>query len=207
MNKLTTINTIKKAAPLALLAVVMSGSAFAGPKGERPTGPKLSIDVYNECTASGTSLSITTTVTPSDSKKSDGNATINNPIADPAFKGDECRTNPKNGKQICKSAFVPSGQTTTLYMSSSDPLTYTTMAAIDLCAIKSSLTTGDVVNAEVSVAVDYDTDNEPGVDVTTTWVSQCDDDPSTNCYDESTGEYYVCEKYDESIVKVDASCL
>ncbi len=56
MNKLTTINTIKKAAPLALLAVAMSGSAFAGPdngngngKGDRPKGPKLSLDIVNVC--------------------------------------------------------------------------------------------------------------------------------------------------------------
>ena len=57
MNKLTTINTIKKAAPLALLAVVMSGSAFAGPgenngkkKENRPTGSKISLDLVNICT-------------------------------------------------------------------------------------------------------------------------------------------------------------
>ena len=53
MNKLTTITTIKKAAPLALLAVVMSGSAFAGPgngKGDRPKGAKLSLDIVNVCT-------------------------------------------------------------------------------------------------------------------------------------------------------------
>jgi hypothetical protein len=52
MSKLTTIKTIKKAAPLALLAVVMSGSAFAGPgkgKGDRPKGAKLSLDVENVC--------------------------------------------------------------------------------------------------------------------------------------------------------------
>ena len=45
MNKLTTINTITKAAPLALLAVVMSGSAFAGP----PDNNKASINVENLC--------------------------------------------------------------------------------------------------------------------------------------------------------------
>jgi hypothetical protein len=53
MNKLTTINTIKKAAPLALLAVVMSGSAFAGPgKGQGPKDKgdgQASIDVYTVC--------------------------------------------------------------------------------------------------------------------------------------------------------------
>ncbi len=206
MNKLTTINTIKKAAPLALLAVVMSGSAFAGPKGERPKGPKLSIDVYNACTAEGTSLNITTTVTPSDSKQSDGNASINNPVADPAFKGEICDTN-KGGKQRCSQGFVPSGQTTTLYWSGSDPLAYSTVESIDLCALKPGLTKGDVVNAEVSVAVDYDTDNDGYADTTTTWVSACDDNPATHCgeYDEN-GEPIVCEKWDESIVKLTASC-
>ena len=54
MNKLTTINTIKKAAPLALLAVVMSGSAFAGNgngkgKGPRVQGAKLSVAVNTTC--------------------------------------------------------------------------------------------------------------------------------------------------------------
>ena len=53
MNKLTTISTIKKAAPLALLAVVLSGSAFAGPgkgKGPKDKGDgQASIDVYTLC--------------------------------------------------------------------------------------------------------------------------------------------------------------
>jgi hypothetical protein len=56
MNKLTTISTIKKAAPLALLAVVMSGSAFAGPgkgNGPKDKGPKgepqASVSVVTNC--------------------------------------------------------------------------------------------------------------------------------------------------------------
>ena len=59
MNKLTTINTIIKAAPLALLAVVLSGSAFAGPgngkkPGPRPDGtPKASISFTTECRFNG----------------------------------------------------------------------------------------------------------------------------------------------------------
>jgi hypothetical protein len=47
MNKLTTINTIKKAAPLALLAVVLSGSAFAGGRNANTGGA--SIDMINKC--------------------------------------------------------------------------------------------------------------------------------------------------------------
>ena len=60
MNKLTTIKTIKKAAPLALLAVVMSGSAFAGPgkgngpKDKGPKGePKASVSVVTSCSLCG----------------------------------------------------------------------------------------------------------------------------------------------------------
>jgi hypothetical protein len=55
MNKLTTIKTITKAAPLALLAVVLSGSAFADPgdnngkKGNRTQGSKLSLNVSTTC--------------------------------------------------------------------------------------------------------------------------------------------------------------
>jgi len=202
MNKLTTIKTIKKAAPLALLAVVMSGSAFAGPgngKGDRPKGPKLSIDVYNDCTANGTSLDITTTVTPSGSELGDGGAQIQTPIAYAALKEDVCEEN-KGGKLKCSQGFVPKGQGDDIddLMDYSGPLTWT--KSIDVCALDSSLTAGTVVNAEVSVPVDYDSD------VTTTWVSRCDDDPSTNCYDSATGEYYVCEKYDESIVNLETSC-
>lgn len=48
MNKLSTISTITKAAPLALLAVAMSGSAFAGGKGPNKD-PQASIDVYTVC--------------------------------------------------------------------------------------------------------------------------------------------------------------
>ena len=53
MNKLTTINTITKAAPLALLAVVMSGSAFAGKNDNPGKGkkgePQGSLDVVVTC--------------------------------------------------------------------------------------------------------------------------------------------------------------
>ena len=49
MNKLTTISTIKKTAPLALLAVVMSGSAFAGPGKGPNKDPQASIDAFNLC--------------------------------------------------------------------------------------------------------------------------------------------------------------
>ncbi len=58
MNKLTTIKTITKAAPLALLAVVLSGSAFArhnddhvpGPKNDKP---QPSVEVVTSCSLCG----------------------------------------------------------------------------------------------------------------------------------------------------------
>ena len=60
MNKLTTINTIKKAAPLALLAVVMSGSAFAQGNGQnngsdkgRKGEPQGSVRVVTSCSLCG----------------------------------------------------------------------------------------------------------------------------------------------------------
>jgi hypothetical protein len=60
MNKLTTISTIKKAAPLALLAVVMSGSAFAQGKGQnngsdkgRKGEPQGSLSVVTTCSLCG----------------------------------------------------------------------------------------------------------------------------------------------------------
>ena len=84
MNKLTTVKTITKAAPLALLAIVISGSASAGPPvGDpgSPKGEKLTIDVENHCVPNGRFLDVTTTVTPSDSKKGDGGAEIKTPTA------------------------------------------------------------------------------------------------------------------------------
>jgi len=94
MNKLTTISTIKKAAPLALLAVVLSGSAFAGPgkgKGDREKGPKLSLDVHTLCKLDDTYpaapvLHVTTTITDSSGDNGDGGMTITSKKAYPAFK-------------------------------------------------------------------------------------------------------------------------
>ena len=190
------LTTIKKTAPLALLAVIISASAFAGPQGDRPSKKKLSIDVYNDCSARGTYLDITTEVTPSGSQLGDGGAEIQTPEAGAAFKGEVCRTNPR-GRENCSAGFVPAGAPELMDFAGSDPLTWT--ASIDLCALDSTLTAGTAVNAEVSVPVKYDED------VTTTWVSQCDDDPDTFCVDDD-GYPYVCEEFDESIVEVAVSC-
>ena len=172
MNKLTTISTIKKAAPLALLAVVMSGSALAGPKGERPKGPKLSIDVENECVLEGTSLFIYTTVTPSDSQVGDGGGAIGQPLAVAAFKVPECKFN-KNGKEVgCSAEFQPTGKS--YPMAGSAPSFNT---EIKLCEENPYLGDESVVNAFISVPVHYDPDGNPdsGDESETTWTSRCDD--------------------------------
>ncbi len=135
-------------------------------------------------------------MTPSGSKSGDGGAEIQTPSADAAFKGEVCRTNPR-GKENCSAGFVPAGAPELMDFAGADPLTWT--ASIDLCALDPTLTAGTIINAEVSVPVKYDDD------VTTTWISQCDDDPDTYCID-ADGEPYVCEEFDESIVEVEASC-
>ena len=56
------------------------------------------------------------------------------------------------------------------------------------------------LNADIELTID---NSRKG-----TFSGSCDDNPKTNCYDSATGEYYVCELYDESIVEVTASsCL
>jgi hypothetical protein len=192
------LTTIKKTVPLALIAVALSSTAFAGPKGDRPAKAKLSINVYNACTANGTSLDITTTVTPSDSGRTDGGAEVKTPTAYAALKGEVCTVN-KGGKEKCSQGFVPAGQGDAIddFMDMSGDLTWT--KSINLCELDPTLTAGTAVNAEISVPVDYDGD------ITTTWVSSCDDDPITMCED-IYGNEYVCEDSDESIVEIEASC-
>jgi hypothetical protein len=169
MNKLTIMNTITKSAPLALLTVVISSSAFAGPPvGDpaRPKGEKLGIEVENHCVPNGRYLDATT-VTLSDSKKGDGGGEITTPTADAMFKGRVCDTN-KGGKEKCSIAFLPVGATDQdMYYAGS--LKWT--RSIDLCATKDDETLGKetAVNALISVPVAYDDGS------TTTWVSNCDD--------------------------------
>jgi hypothetical protein len=192
MNKLTTINTIKKAAPLALLAVVMSGSAFAGPKGERPAKSKLSINVENECVLDGTDLKIYTTVTPSGSKLSDP-GDILQPSAVAAFKVPECEFNPSGKKQTCTTEFQPAGDD--YPMTGSQPDFYT---KIDLCKENPQLVYESAVNAFISVPVLYDDpDGDPnsGDEVKTTWTSSCDDiaKPEDFVWMDLNGNGYVDE--------------
>ena len=183
MNKLTTIKTIKKAAPLALLAVVMSGSALAGPKGDRPKGPKFSIDVENFCEVNednGRYLDVTTTVTPSGSQPGDGGGEVGTPKADAAFKGEVCETN-KGGKEKCSQDFIPAGDAQYMYLSDGN-----WVKSIDLCATKpgETLSKGTAINALISVPVKVDGK------VQATWVSRCDDlDIYPDDYAWVNGEY------------------
>lgn len=170
MNKLTTVKTITKAAPLALLAIVISGSASAGPPvGDpgSPKGEKLTIDVENHCVPNGRFLDVTTTVTPSDSKKGDGGAEIKTPTADAMFKSKLCEAN-KGGKQKCSVDFVPVGAD---HQGMHYAGAWIWTKSIDLCATKDDETISreTPVDASISVPIDYDDHS------TTTWVSRCDD--------------------------------
>jgi hypothetical protein len=204
MNKLTTINTIKKAAPLALLAVVMSGSAFAGPNGSRPTGPKLSIDVDNYCyfDANPRYLVIETTVTPSGSQVGDNGGVFGTPMAQAAFRDEDCKFTPQ-GKEVCKSAgFVAVGAPKP--MDEEDPFDWSSApgkdpspdaysTSIDLCAVNPDILSETVVNALVQVTVTDD-------DGATTWASACDDvwfDSDDDPYDD--GE----DRVDQSDLQLD----
>ncbi|HSN52665.1 MAG TPA: hypothetical protein VLS87_09050 [Woeseiaceae bacterium] len=166
MNKLTTMNTIKKSAPLALLAVVMSGSAFAGPNGDpgRPKGEKLSIDVENECVLNGTTLEIYTTVTPSGSKLGDGGGVIQAPSATAAFKAEVCEPNASGKKWTCTTEFQAAGSD---YLMAGSQPSYST--SIDLCLENPYLSAETAVSAFISVPVKYADES------TTTWTSSCDD--------------------------------
>jgi hypothetical protein len=187
MNKLTTINTIKKAAPLALLAVVMSGSAFAGPKGDRPAKAKLSIDVENECVLEGTDLKIYTTVKPSGSKLSDP-GDILQPVAVSAFKVPDCTFNPSGKKQTCSNKFQPAGDDYT--MTGSQPDFYT---KIELCKENPQLVYESAVNAFITVPVLYDDpDGELGTgdEVITELTSSCDDIAKEGIYPEGDFKWF-----------------
>ena len=178
MNKLTMIKAMNTAASLALLAVLASGSAFAGPPAGdpgRPKGAKLSIEVENHCVPNGRFLDVKTTVMPSDSKKGDGGGEITTPTADAMFKGQVCETN-KGGKEKCSADFVPVGANDQhMYYAAS----WIWTKSIDLCAMKDgeTISQGTTVNALISVPVDYDDGS------TTTWVSRCDDIDQYQDYD------------------------
>ena len=204
MNRLTSIKTITKAAPLALLAVVMSGSAFAGPQSDRPTGKKLSIDVNNYCYFDGNPryLVIETTATASGSEFGDNNGYIVDfPTVDAAFKAnDDCKPVGKSGKQACNTYFKPVGDPKDMYEaggftwaadSTSPVVANGWKKKLDLCDESSDIHSETAVNALVKVVV---TDK----DGSTTWASTCDD----IWFDEHDDD-----PYDDGVDRVDHSDL
>ena len=205
MNKLTKTNTVTKTAPLALLALVMSGSVFAGPPvGEpgRPHGAKLSIDVVNHCVPNGRHLDVTTTVTLSGSKKGDGGGEIKTPTADAMFKGEVCKQNPAG-----KFKFKCTPGEFKAVNAADQAMNYTGEwiwhKSIDLCATKDdeTISKGTAVNALVSVPVGYDDGS------TTTWVSNCDDLDGPYEWVLVGEEYVWMDVVDQSDVHVDADVV
>jgi hypothetical protein len=228
MNKLTTISTITKAAPLALLAVVMSGNAFAGPKGERPNGPKFSIDVVNECTVSGSYLNIKTSVTPSGSQPGDGGGELGIPSAQAAFQGEVCKTL-RNGKLSCSTGFLPAGYPEP---AAPEPMDFNFgsgnwEASINLCATKAgeTISKGTAVNSFVYVpvivanpdcayppvsgdefCVDGNGEQIDAFIVQATWESNCDDIDQPGDYAEVDGEWVDVVDQSDVNVPEDIDC-
>ena len=195
MNKLTTIKTITKAAPLALLAVVLSGSAFArGPNQD----PQASIDGYNECVYSSIDMGGNpnpTLVVDVMVKNTSGDTLVDAEVSEVVVQGTKkTRGKPGNLGGLNTTTFDPAKK-----IDEYDEFVSVHKEYIDICsALTVSEKYMDVsLNAEIDVTVD---NSRKG-----TFSGKCDDDPATNCYDSTTDTYYVCELYDESIIQVDAS--
>lgn len=191
MNKLTTNKTLKAAVPLAMLAVVMSGSAFAGPP------KKASISVYNKCEVKThddyynrvpPQLVITSKI--KDASDDSGGVTpdLGYISVYPEQKGmKEKGTRGPNtfeplGSGVSQGA-VMGKNVTTIYLCNQDP---------------ELRPDANVLNAEIVVELN---NSRKGV-----YTSKCDDNPHTYCeeYNEVTKqmEQVYCEEKDESIVKV-----
>lgn len=203
MNKLTIMTTIARTAPLALLTVLISGSAFAGPPvadTARPKGAKLSIDVENHCVPNGRYLDVTTTVTLSGSKKGDGGGEIKTPTADAMFKGELCKHNPA-GKFKCVPDEFKAVNAADQVMNYSGGWIWT--KSVDLCATKDdeTISKGTAVNALVSVPVGYDDGS------TTTWVSNCDDLDGPYDWVLVGEDYVLMDVVDQSDVHVGADIV
>lgn len=184
MNKLTTINTIKKAAPLALLAVVMSGSAFAGHKdghdkgnpGGNDNGGFGSINAYNDCSIDPVLKALVVNTKIYDD--SDDTPGIYADLGDITVQG----------KQKGKGPWQPLGAPQSQQGDFSDNYTVILLCEGDLDP------KATVLNAEVDIVVK---NAKPGK----TYSGRCDDNPMTYCEDDY-GVPYVCEEKDESIVNV-----
>jgi hypothetical protein len=215
MNKLTTIETIKRAAPLALLAVVMSGSAFAkGPKKD----PQVSIDVFTLCDVverydydSQKNLQFftaTTTVsnTSDDTPGSNPGASVDAQITKIEMQG-KYKTRGKEtdlGGPVSQSYPIVDGYGNVIEdgIVEEYPDTLEKTLEINICDVEGFDHTRDAsLNAEITVWVDgakFDT-----------YGGKCDDDPSDNylmaCTDPATqtcdeNEEYVLDAYGDPIV-------
>jgi hypothetical protein len=189
MNKLTTIKTITKAAPLALLAVVMSGSAFAGGK-----GPQGSINVFTECTLQyddgGAFLRAASTITDvSQDTDTDPNdpvftAVIESATASALQKGMRGPTNPVAGATDVPMILDEDENSETFGKY---------VAKLYFCDGLGS--NPKALNADIDV--ELATRNK-------SFGGRCDDDPDTHCWDYSTDPAtpVYCEEEDESIIDI-----
>ena len=197
MNKRRTLNTIVKAAPLALLALVMSGNAFAGPP------KKASVTVYNDCQVKThddyynpvpPQLVITSKIRNASDDSPGITPDLGYISVYPEQKGmKEKGTRGPNrfeplGSGVSQGA-VMGKNVTTIYLCNQDP---------------ELRPDANVLNADIVVEVN---NSRNGV-----YASKCDDNPYTYCeeYNEVTQqmEKVYCEEKDESIVKVEPGiCL
>jgi hypothetical protein len=209
MNKLTTTNMITKVAPLTLLALIMSGSAFAGKPGQA------SIDVYNECKVKvyyydsyGNKVLDPTTGLP----VKDPRLVIKTKIKDvsddsPGQKGSTPPEFEYNGLSVyglqkvskIKGEKEPNNRFDPLGNEyAQTPSTGTNTTTIHLCEIgeydNPLNDTTSLLNADIIVKVKNAR--------RATYESKCDDNPYTHCGLDAYGEPIVCEEKDESIVKV-----
>ena len=177
MNKLTTINTIKKAAPLALLAVVMSGSAFAGPG----KGPRGSVDVFSLCDVDVTTegewvFTVKADIQDASDDTSGFESVIDTTSVQVMQKGN-------------RGPIVPIiGATGELELDTDEmsPTFGYWTAEIPFCKNNFDASS-PVLNAEIEVTV---------VGRNKSFGGRCDDDLATNC----DGDY--CEEKDESIIDI-----
>jgi hypothetical protein len=168
-------------APLALLAVLLSGTAFAGHKdGHNPGGGDRgnygSINAYNDCSIDPYLKALVVNTMISD----DSDDTLGT-VAD---IGDVTVQGRQKAKGPWQNLGAPQTQTGDL----GDNFTVILLCEGDLDP------KATVLNAEVDIEV---LNAKPGK----TYSGRCDDNPLTSCTDEYDVPYY-CEDEDESIVDV-----
>jgi len=167
------LTTIKKTAPLALLAVVLSGAAFAGPgKGPKPKGdPQASVEVFNLCDVVPVyddygavvdyDLEVVTTIT-----NTSGDTPVDALLSEISVQGKQkSRGKPTNLGPANIKIFDPA-------KAISD--TYESTARIGICDELSDKYRDAGLGAEIEVTID---NSKFG-----TFSGRCDDDPSDNVY-------------------------